>query len=117
VTGDLAPNMTDYEETRRTFRLEVPERFNFARDVVDAWAAREPDRLALLAVDQAGANPRRFTFGDVARLSNRAANFLAAQGIERGDRIFVMLPRVPEWHVAHPMSTAGWRTFSALSFA
>ena len=96
----LAPNMTDYEETRRTFRLEVPERFNFARDVVDAWAAREPDRLALLAVDQAGANPQRLTFGDVARLSNRAANFLAAQGIERGDRIFVMLPRVPEWHVA-----------------
>ncbi len=100
MTRDLAPNMTNYEETRRTFRLDVPERFNFARDVVDAWAAREPDRLAILAVDEAGGNPRRFTFGDLERLSNRAANFLAAQGIGRGDRVFVMLPRIPEWHVA-----------------
>ncbi|MGZ8596069.1 MAG: AMP-binding protein, partial [Actinomycetota bacterium] len=97
---DLAPNMTDYEETRRTFRLQVPERFNYARDVVDAWAAREPDRLALLAVDEAGANPRRLTFGDLVRMSNRAANFLAAQGVGRGDRVFLMLPRIPEWHLA-----------------
>ena len=97
---DLAPNMLDYEETRRTFRLDVPQRFNYARDVVDARAARDPDRLALLAVDEAGANVRRFTFDALARLSNRAANFLAAQGIGRGDRVFLMLPRIPEWHIA-----------------
>jgi acyl-coenzyme A synthetase/AMP-(fatty) acid ligase len=97
--GTVAPNMTDYEEARRTFRLRVPERFNYARDVVDAWAARDPNRLALLCVDPAGGNPRRFTFRDLARLSNRAANFLSSQGIVRGDRVFVMLPRVPEWHV------------------
>ncbi|HET9724726.1 MAG TPA: AMP-binding protein [Actinomycetota bacterium] len=97
---DLAPNMLDYEETRRTFRLEVPERFNYARDVVDAWTAREPGRLALLAVDPAGEHPQRLSFGDLSRLSNRAANFLAAAGIGRGDRVFVMLPRIPEWHVA-----------------
>ena len=78
----------------------VPERFNFARDVVDAWAAREPDRLALLAVDPSGANARRFTFGDVSRGSNRAANLLAAQGVGRGDGVFLMLPRIPEWHLA-----------------
>jgi acyl-coenzyme A synthetase/AMP-(fatty) acid ligase len=99
VDAEVSPNMTDYEETRRTFRLTVPERFNYARDVVGAWAAREPDRLALLAVDPTGSNPRRLTFGDLSRLSNRAANFLAAQGVGRGDRVFVMLPRVPEWHV------------------
>jgi len=91
--------MTDYEETRRSFRLEVPERFNYARDVVDALSAREPERLALLAVDQAGLNPRSFSFRDLTRLSNRAANFLSSQGVNRGDRVFVMLPRVPEWHV------------------
>ncbi len=99
MSADVAPNMTDYEETRRTFRLVVPERFNYARDVVDALARREPARLALLAVDAAGANPRAFTFRDLTRLSNRAANLLAAQGIGRGDRVFVMLPRVPEWHL------------------
>ncbi len=100
VRQDLAPNMIDYERTRRTFHLEVPERFNYARDVVDARAAREPDRLAILAVDEAGANPRRLTFADLAGLSNRAANFLAASGVGRGDRVFLMLPRIPEWHVA-----------------
>ena len=99
MSTDVSPNMTDYEDTRRRFRLDVPEHFNFARDVVDARARSEPDRLALLAVDPSGGNPRRFTFGDLARLSNRAANFLAAHGIERGDRVFVMLPRVPAWHV------------------
>jgi acyl-coenzyme A synthetase/AMP-(fatty) acid ligase len=97
--ADVTPNMTDYEETRRTFRLAVPERFNFAGDVVDAWAERDPGKLALLAVDPSGSNARRFTFGEIARASNRAANFLAAQGIGRGDRVFVMLPRIPEWHI------------------
>jgi acyl-coenzyme A synthetase/AMP-(fatty) acid ligase len=92
--------MIDYESTRKGFRLDVPERFNFARDVVDAWAAREPGRLALLAVDPAGADPRRLTFAELSRASDRAANFLAAQGVGRGDRVFVMLPRIPEWHVA-----------------
>jgi acyl-coenzyme A synthetase/AMP-(fatty) acid ligase len=99
VSADVVPNMSDYEATRRAFHLDVPERFNYARDVVDAWACREPDRLALLAVGPSGADPRGYTFGELARLSDRAAHFLAAQGIGRGDRVFVMLPRVPEWHV------------------
>lgn len=97
---DAAPNMTDYEETRRTFRFRVPERFNYARDIVDARAAREPGRLALHAVDASGSAVRRYSFADLSRMSNRAANLLAAQGIGRGDRVFVMLPRIPEWHVA-----------------
>ena len=90
--------MTDYAEARRTFRLEVPERFNYARDVVDAWAARDPEKLALVAVSPDGSGVRRFSFADVSRASNRAANFFAAQGIRKGDRIFVMLPRIPEWY-------------------
>ncbi|MEW6058836.1 MAG: AMP-binding protein [Actinomycetota bacterium] len=97
---DVPPNMTDYEEARRGFRLEVPDRFNYARDVVDVWAARAPAKLALLALDEGGSNERRFTFADVARGSNQAANFLAAQGIGKGDRVFLMLPRIPEWHLA-----------------
>jgi acyl-coenzyme A synthetase/AMP-(fatty) acid ligase len=95
---DLAPNMTDYLETRATFRLEVPETYNYARDVVDAWAAREPDKLALLAVGPDGGGARRFSFADLARSSDRAARFLAAQGVAKGDRVFVMLPRIPDWY-------------------
>jgi acyl-coenzyme A synthetase/AMP-(fatty) acid ligase len=79
--------MTDYAETRRSFRLEVPEVFNFARDVVDARARREPDRLALLATGPDGGETARFTFADLARASNRAANALAAHGVGKGDRV------------------------------
>ncbi|MGZ8585990.1 MAG: acyl-CoA synthetase [Actinomycetota bacterium] len=96
----VPPNMTDYEVTRRTFRLEVPERFNYARDVVDARAAATPDALALLAAGADGRVTGRFTFADLARASNRAANALSAHGVGVGDPVFVMLPRVPEWHVA-----------------
>jgi acyl-coenzyme A synthetase/AMP-(fatty) acid ligase len=95
---DLPPNMTDYLATRASFRLEVPERYNYARDVVDAWAAREPGKLALLAVGPDGGDPRRFSFADLARSSDRAARFLAGQGVAKGDRVFVMLPRVPDWY-------------------
>lgn len=97
---DVAPNMTDYEETRRTFSLEVPERFNYARDVVDAWAACDPGKLALLSVNASGSEAHPYSFVDVSRLSNRVANYLAAQGVGRGDPVFVMLPRIPEWHLA-----------------
>ena len=95
---DLAPNMTDYLATRAAFRLEVPEVYNYARDVVDARAAAEPDKLALLAVGPDGGYTRRFSFADLAASSDRAARFLAAQGVGKGDRVFVMLPRVPDWY-------------------
>jgi acyl-coenzyme A synthetase/AMP-(fatty) acid ligase len=95
---DVAPNMTDYEATRASFRLEVPETYNYARDVVDAWAAREPGKLALVAVGPGGGEARRFTFADLAASSDRAARVLAASSVAKGDRVFVMLPRVPDWY-------------------
>jgi acyl-coenzyme A synthetase/AMP-(fatty) acid ligase len=95
---ELPPNMTDYLATRASFRLEVPEVYNYARDVVDAWAAREPGKLALLAVGPDGGDARRFSFAELARSSDRAARFLAGQGVAKGDRVFVMLPRVPDWY-------------------
>jgi hypothetical protein len=95
---DPPPNMTDYLETRSTFRLEVPEVYNYARDVVDAWAAREPDKLALRAVGPDGGDARHFSFADLAASSDRAANFLTAQGVRKSDRVLVMLPRIPEWY-------------------
>jgi acyl-coenzyme A synthetase/AMP-(fatty) acid ligase len=92
--------MTDYDTTRQTFRLEVPERFNFARDVVDARALASPSALALLAAGPDGDVTARLSFSDLARASNRAANALAAHGVGHGDPVFVMLPRIPDWHVA-----------------
>src|SRR6516162_3575198 len=90
--------MRDYHETYRSFRLEVPGHFNFGGDVVDRWAENS-DQLALIWCDETGAE-RRFTFGDISRLSNRCANMLAALGLGRGDRVLIMLPRLPEWQIA-----------------
>ncbi len=90
--------MTDYAATARAFRWAVPERFNFARDVVDFWAA-DPAKPALLWCDEGG-RERRLTFAEVARLSCRFANLLAAHGVGKGDRVVVMLPRLPEWQIA-----------------
>ncbi len=94
----LPPNMTDYEHERRTFRLDVPERFNFAQDVVDRWAREDPDKLAMLWVGQDG-EERRLGFAYFRDASNRFANVLRSLGITKGDRVLVVLPRLPEWHV------------------
>ena len=91
-------NMNDYELTRREFRLDVPEYFNYTADVVDKRAREEPERLALVAVESDGLTSQRLTVGQVARDANRAAAVLSGLGITKGDRVFVMLPRVPQWH-------------------
>ena len=96
--NDMSPNMTDYEATHGSFKLEVPEYFNYTRDVIDAWASRSPDKPALLAVESDGSDGRQITFGDLSERSKRAAAFLNVLGVGKGDRIFVMLQRVPEWY-------------------
>ncbi len=92
------PNMVDYEETRRSFRLEVPDRFNYTLDVVDRWGARAPDKLALVAVEPDGQTAHRYTFGEIAVRAHRAAHLLASSGVQKGDRVFVQLPRIVEWY-------------------
>jgi acyl-coenzyme A synthetase/AMP-(fatty) acid ligase len=87
----------DYESARRLFRIDVPEFFNFGFDVIDRHAG-EPARRALVWTDAAGKETREYTFSDIARLSNRAANALRALGVKKGDRVFIMLGRVPEWY-------------------
>jgi acyl-coenzyme A synthetase/AMP-(fatty) acid ligase len=87
-------NMTDYEQTRREFHLDVPEQFNWARDVVGKWAA-DPNHLAMLWVGPGG--ERRITFAEFDRRANQVAAALRAAGVRKGDRVAIMLPRVPEW--------------------
>ena len=91
-------NMTDYEQERKTCRLEVPERFNFAEDVVAGWAREDPGKLAMLWVGQDG-DERRLSFGWFRDASNRCVNVFRALGIRKGDGVLVVLPRLPEWHV------------------
>ena len=96
---DVTPNMQDYEETFRTARLDVPEYFNFALDVVDRWAD-DHTKLALVSVDPSGEAAEHHTFWDLKVLSDRFANLLRGLGVGKGDRVFLMLPRISQWYVA-----------------
>ena len=87
-------NMQDYEQTRQNFHLDVPDEFNWARDVVGRWAA-DPAHLAMLWVGPTG--ERRITFAEMDRRANQVAAALRDAGIGKGDRVAIMLPRVPEW--------------------
>lgn len=95
TTTPKTPNMTDYEAERRNFHLDVPAQFNFAIDVMDKWAS-DPNKLAMLWVGQNG-EEKHITFAQFAERSNRAANAFAELGIKKGDRVMVMLHRIPEW--------------------
>lgn len=78
----------------------APEFYNFASDVMGAWAQTQPQRLALWCVDARSGAEEKFTFAELAVASCRAANVFRAQGLCRGDRVLVMLPRVSQWWVA-----------------
>src|SRR5262252_9002390 len=80
--------------------LEAPLYFNFATDVVDRWAVTRPESLALWHVHAATRAEQKLTFHQIADLSRQAANFFHGSGIKRGERVLLMLPRVPQWWVA-----------------
>ncbi len=73
-----------------TFKNE--DRYNFAFDTIDAIAAKTPKKTALIHLDS-HKNERRFTFEDISRLSNKAANYLASLGIGFDDKVMVVLKR------------------------
>jgi len=75
---------------------QVPDRFNFARDVVEALATVEPHRPALTFVDSYGVVDRR-TFSQVAAQGSRWAGLLRSHGLVPGDRVLVVVGERPEW--------------------
>ena len=68
------------------------EEFNFAFDIVDGIARREPERLAMIYVSN-DMEERRFTFKDMKDASSQAANYFTSLGIKRGDRVMLVLKR------------------------
>jgi len=96
VSRQVDHNMRDYDETYRSFNIAVPEFFNFGFDVIDAWAHRDRNKLAMIWVNQEG-EEKKFTFWDLMRLSNQIANMMIKYSVNKGDRVLIMLPRIPEW--------------------
>jgi acetyl-CoA synthetase len=87
---------SSYEDFTTHFRINPPERFNFAYDVVDRIAQESPDKPALVWCDDKG-DEARFSFAEIAERSTRAANFFLSLGIGRGDPVMLILKRRYEY--------------------
>uniref|UniRef100_A0A8B9C7K8 medium-chain acyl-CoA ligase n=1 Tax=Anser brachyrhynchus TaxID=132585 RepID=A0A8B9C7K8_9AVES len=104
-------NLSDYEAIGRC-EQEVPEYFNFAGDVLDKWSQiekerKEPSNPALWWINGKGGE-RKWSFEELGFESRKVANVLSGPcGLQRGDRIIVILPRIPEWWL---LNTACMRT-------
>ena len=88
-----------YEELYRSFRWNVPERYNMARACCGNWAA-DRGRFALYWEDESGAMAA-YSFWDLQQAANRLSNALAALGVKRGDRVAIILPQRPETVIAY----------------
>ena len=98
----MLPDIRDEKQLHAAFRWDIPARYNIGVAVCDRWAEREPDRLALLDVADDG-TVTRVSYADLRSQSNRLANLLVSSGIERGERIAILLPQareVAESHIA-----------------
>jgi acetyl-CoA synthetase len=81
-----------YEDFYRNFQVNIPDNFNFAYDVMDELAKETPDERALVWCDEKGAEAE-FTYADLKRLSDKAANILLNAGVRRGSPIMLILQR------------------------
>ena len=88
-----------YAELYRSFRWNVPERYNMARACCGNWA-EDRARFALYWEDESGAMAA-YSFWDIQQAANRLSNALAALGVARGDRVAIILPQRPETAIAY----------------
>lgn len=95
----IRTDFVSQEDFEQNFSLRVPKRFHFAYDVVDEYARISPEKRALIWCDIHG-NERTFTFGEISRLSDKAANVFYAHGLRRGDPVVLMLKRRWQYWVA-----------------
>ncbi len=80
----------DFEDFKQNYRLQIPEQFNFAYDIVDEWAQKEPNRKALLWTNDKG-KCREFTFAEIKEYSDKTASYFQSLGIGKGDIVMAIL--------------------------
>ena len=90
-------NFTSYEGFKANYRLNIPNDFNFAYDVIDEWAKQDPQKPALVRVDDSDAE-ERLTFRDLMERSMQAANYYKSLGVKKGDFVLLILrQRLEAW--------------------
>jgi acetyl-CoA synthetase len=99
LVGSNASRMLSYDQARADYRAQIPANFK-ATDIIDVWAVEAPDDLALLTLDADGEIVDTKTVAELVTESCAFARGLRALGINKGDHIFIMLPRVSAWYAA-----------------
>ncbi len=74
------------------FELTYKDNYNFGYDVVDAIAALAPEKRAMIWCNEHG-EEKVFTYADISRMSNKAANLFTRLGIKKGDMVMLVLKR------------------------
>lgn len=81
-----------FEDFKTNYKLKVPENFNFAYDIVDKWAEKEPNKRALLWTNDRG-ECREFTFAKIKEYTDKTASYFQSIGIGKGDIVMAILKR------------------------
>ena len=84
------------DDFKKNLHFKVPENFNFAYDVMDAWAAEEPDKVALLWTSERGEEVKT-TYKEFKEQTDRTAAYLQTLGIGHGDKVMLILKRHYQW--------------------
>ncbi len=90
--GRSRDSFVSLKDCQENFKITYENSFNFAYDVIDVLGTEKPDKLALLYVSNIG-EEKRFTFGDMKLLSDKAANYLVSEGVKKGDPVLLILKR------------------------
>lgn len=91
----------DYDDFKKNCRLKTKKDFNFAYDVIDKYVSDFPGKRALVWINDEG-EEKTFTFDDISRESQKAANWLVSKGIKKGDTVMLILRRRYEWWILMP---------------
>ena len=89
---------TSVEDYNKNLKFIIPENFNFAYDVMDAWAEEAPEKLAILWTNDQGKEIRT-TYGELKEQTDQAASYLQSLGIGKNDPVMLILKRHYEWWV------------------
>ena len=89
---------TSVEDYNKNLEFIIPENFNFAYDVMDAWAEEAPEKLAILWTNDQGKEIRT-TYGQLKEQTDQAASYLQSLGIGKNDPVMLILKRRYEWWV------------------
>lgn len=89
---------SSYEDFMQHFQLQVPDDFNFGYDVVDAYAAEQPEKEAILWTNDRG-DVKHLNYREFKYFTDQAASYFLSLGIERGDRVMLILKRRLAWWI------------------